>query len=476
MILDTIVAATRERVAVLKKVKPIETVRQAALVRAEEERTASGGTFTFPFERALTEGSMNFICEIKKASPSKGVIVEEFPFVDIAKEYEEAGAAAISVLTEPAYFMGVDSYVTDVADVVTIPILRKDFIVDEYQIYESKVLGASAILLLCSVLDEEELARFMALATELGLSCLVEAHNEEEVKKALAVNARIIGINNRDLKDFSVDVGNSIRLRSLIPDGVIVVAESGIKSADEIEALREHQIHAALIGETLMRSEDKTKALTELFGPVRGLQVKICGLSRTEDITVVNNPAVRPTYAGFVFAESPRRVSVSDARNLISQMAPQIQAVGVFVNEDVETMAHLAETVPLQVIQLHGDETEDMIKQLRQLTTARIWKAVRVQSEEDVLRWNESAADLLLFDAYKTDAYGGTGHVFDWKLLKKCTKPFILAGGIYSKNVARAIRNVKPYAIDASSGLETDGVKDKEKIFHFMDIIKKVRN
>lgn len=470
MILDTIVASTRERVTMLKKVKPIDVVKSKALAKVDAELAANDGVFPFPFEKALREGDMNFICEVKKASPSKGMIVEDFPFIQIAKDYEKAGAAAISVLTEPAYFMGVDTYVTDISEVVNLPVLRKDFIVDEYQVYESKVLGASAILLLCSVLNEEELRSFGELANSLGLSCLVEAHNEDEVQLALKVGARIIGVNNRDLRDFSVDIQNSIRLRHLVPDDIIFVSESGLQTGEDIQQLREHGIHAALIGERFMKSPDKVKALAELYGPVRGTQIKVCGLSRTEDITIVNTPTLRPAYAGFVFADSKRQVTVQTARNLISQLAPQVQAVGVFVNEDIHKVAHLAETLPLPIVQLCGDETIEDIKALRQLTTARIWKSVQVRTAEDATKWNDSPVDLLVFDAYSPDKRGGTGEAFDWTLLKGCTKPFILAGGLKAQNVARAIRVVRPYAVDVSSGVEVDGVKSREKIEEFMTI------
>lgn len=474
MILDKIVAATRIRVAALKA-ESFEADKDAAEQLAQEELQKNGGRFTFPFERALQADRMNFICEVKKASPSKGIIAEEFPYIEIAQEYEKAGAAAISVLTEPEFFQGQESYLKEISEVVDIPLLRKDFIVDESQIYRSKLLGASAILLLCNVLTDEELKRFYDLARSLGLSCVVETHGEEEIQRALQINPTIIGINNRDLRDFSVDINNSIRLRQLVPEHIICVSESGINTRDDVAALEENDIHAALIGERLMRASDKVSALTELYGPVRGVQAKICGLFRNEDVQTVNQPTARPAYAGFVFAESPRKVTAQEARNLVSRLAPQIQSVGVFVNESVERMAHMAETIPLKVIQLSGDETEEDIKALRKLTTARIWKAVRVRQVSDVTAWNHSIADLILFDSYVQGQHGGTGQYFDWSLLQACTKPFILAGGLTVRNLARAVRTVRPYAVDVSSGVETDGKKDRHKINEYLKVLRKVR-
>lgn len=472
MILNDIVSRTRVRVAALKA-ESFEADKRAAEELVKQELSA--GPFTFPFERALGAAQMNFICEVKKASPSKGVIAEDFPYLEIGQTYEKAGAAAISVLTEPEFFQGDEAYLQQIAEAVDIPVLQKDFIVDECQIYRSKLLGASAILLLCNVLTDEELKHFYELARSLGLSCLVETHNEEEIERALKLNPAIIGINNRDLRDFSVDINNSIRLRKLIPGHIICVSESGINTRDDVKALEENGIYAALIGERFMRAKDKVEALAELYGPMRGVQAKICGLFRNEDIATVNNPTARPAYAGFVFAESPRQVTPQDARNLVSRLAPQIQSVGVFVNESIERMAHLAETIPLKIIQLSGDETEEDIKALRKLTTARIWKAVRVRDVNDVVAWNHSVADLILFDSYVAGQHGGTGQHFDWSLLQECTKPFILAGGLTVKNLARAIRTVRPYAVDVSSGVETDGKKDRHKINEYLRVLRKVR-
>ncbi|WP_029320542.1 indole-3-glycerol phosphate synthase TrpC [Butyrivibrio sp. AE3004] len=217
----------------------------------------------FSFEKALKKEGLSFICECKKASPSKGLIAENFPYLDIALDYEKAGADCISALTEPKWFLGDDRYLSEISDAVKIPCLRKDFTVDEYMIYEAKVLGASAVLLICSILEKEQIEEYIGICDELGLSALVEAHDEAEVEIGLEAGARIIGVNNRNLKDFSVDTSNSMRLRQMIPRDVIYVSESGIKTAGDVKALKDGGVDAVLIGETLMRADDRKKLLQE---------------------------------------------------------------------------------------------------------------------------------------------------------------------------------------------------------------------
>lgn len=218
----------------------------------------------FEFENALSGKELSFICECKKASPSKGVIAEDFPYIQIAEEHEKAGADCISVLTEPKWFLGRNEYLKEITERVNIPCIRKDFTVSEYMIYEAKLLGASAVLLICSILTEEQIKKYIGICDELGMSALVEAHDEAEIAMAANAGARIIGVNNRNLKDFSVDTGNSRRLRALVPENVIFVAESGVKTAEDIRALRAAGVNAVLIGEALMRADDKKQKLDEL--------------------------------------------------------------------------------------------------------------------------------------------------------------------------------------------------------------------
>ncbi len=256
-ILERLADYARERTAQAKSIIPLEEIRRQALSLPKGN---------FAFENALRTPGMSFICECKKASPSKGLIAPDFPYLQIAKEYEQAGADCISVLTEPKWFLGSDKYLTEIADSVSIPCLRKDFTVDEYMIYEAKLLGASAVLLICAILSGEQIKEHISVCDKLGLSALVEAHDESEVQMALNAGARLIGVNNRNLKDFSVDTDNSRRLRERIPSDVLFVSESGVSSAGDVEKLRNIGADAVLIGETLMRATDKKAKLTELRG------------------------------------------------------------------------------------------------------------------------------------------------------------------------------------------------------------------
>lgn len=258
-ILDRLAQHAKERTEEAKrKVSPAEMRRRAlSLPRGGSE-----------FEKVLRRPQLSFICECKKASPSKGLIADKFPYLEIAQEYEEAGADCISVLTEPKWFLGSDRYLREIARAVSIPCLRKDFTVDEYMIYEAKLLGASAVLLICSILSEDQIREYIRICDELGISALVEAHDETEVGTALRAGARVIGVNNRNLRDFSVDTENSRRLRDRIPREVLFVSESGVGSAEDVERLREAGADAVLIGEALMRAADKKAKLSELRGVI----------------------------------------------------------------------------------------------------------------------------------------------------------------------------------------------------------------
>ncbi|MGN0518076.1 MAG: indole-3-glycerol phosphate synthase TrpC [Acutalibacteraceae bacterium] len=256
-ILDKLAEHAKERVRVSEKTVSLQEIKCQAYALDKG---------TFAFERALRKQDIAFICECKKASPSKGLIAPQFPYLQIAKDYETAGADCISVLTEPKWFLGSDEYLREIASTVSIPCLRKDFTVDEYMIYEAKLLGASAVLLICSILSQRQIGEYLNICNELGLSALVEAHNEDEIDMAVSAGAGIIGVNNRNLKDFSVDTDNSRRLRERIPDNILFVSESGISCAQDVDKLRKIGANAVLIGETLMRAENKTDKLKELRG------------------------------------------------------------------------------------------------------------------------------------------------------------------------------------------------------------------
>ena len=257
-ILNEIAAKTRERVKEQKRIRSLEQLMDEAQVMNSDTG--------YPFEKAIGKAGLSFICEVKKASPSKGVIAQDFPYVEIAKDYEEGGASAISVLTEPYWFQGSDRYLQEVRQAVSIPIIRKDFVVDEYMIYEAKLMGADAVLLICAILNDQELKRFFRIADSLGLTALVEAHDQEEVDRALKAGARLIGVNNRDLHTFTVDINNSIRYRQSVPENVLFVSESGIRTKEDIRRLMDNNVNGVLIGETMMRAQDRVAAVREFIG------------------------------------------------------------------------------------------------------------------------------------------------------------------------------------------------------------------
>lgn len=253
-ILEEIAEKTKRRIQEEKVRVPVEDLKER-IVKNE-----------ISFLKALKKEGMSYICEVKKASPSKGLIAPDFPYLEIAEEYEAAGASAISCLTEPYYFQGSDRYLEEITSTVKIPVLRKDFTVDEYMIYQARALGAAAVLLICAILDDSQLRGYRQLAESMGMDALVEAHDEKEVERALRCGAKIVGVNNRDLRTFQVDMANSIRLRKLAPRDVVFVSESGIRTSEDIRRLYDNQVDAVLIGETLMRSEDKKAALELLNG------------------------------------------------------------------------------------------------------------------------------------------------------------------------------------------------------------------
>lgn len=263
-ILEKLGEAAKKRVAAQKELVSEDEMREKAVYIRSVEKSEHAAEQ--PFRKNLAKDGISFICECKKASPSKGLIAPDFPFVDIAEDYEKAGADAVSVLTEPEWFLGNDVYLREIADAVKIPCLRKDFTVDSYMIYQAKTLGASAVLLICAMLEQEELEKYIGIAEDLGLSALVEAHDADEIKQAVSAGAEIIGVNNRNLKNFTVDISNAERLRDLVPPEILFVAESGIKTGEDVRALEKAGADAVLVGETMMRADDKTAMLRSLRG------------------------------------------------------------------------------------------------------------------------------------------------------------------------------------------------------------------
>ena len=262
MVLDELAALTKARIEKQKLSISFEDIKREAELMAARDMEVQ--EFDYPFEEALSQKGLSIISEVKKASPSKGIIAEEFPYLEIACEYEASGANAISCLTEPDRFKGSDEYLKEIVKKVSIPVLRKDFTIDPYMIYQAKLFGASAVLLIAAILSDKELSEYFEIADTLGLSCLFEAHDEEEVKRCIAAGARIVGVNNRNLKDFTVDVSNSVKLRRLVPDDVTFVSESGIEKPEDVKILKENGTDAVLIGEMLMRSSDKGELIRRL--------------------------------------------------------------------------------------------------------------------------------------------------------------------------------------------------------------------
>lgn len=469
-ILDTIAEYTQHRIEEEKKNISAQAMRRQAEEIYRQESAA--GAEHFSFERELARPEITFICECKKASPSKGLIAPDFPYLDIAREYEAAGAGAISVLTEPRWFLGSNDYLREIAADVNIPCLRKDFTVDEYMIYQAKTLGASAVLLICAITETARLKEYIAIADSLGLSALVEAHDEHEIEAALDAGARIIGVNNRNLKDFTVDIHNSERLRKLVPDNVMFIAESGIKTATDIDVLRAANVNGVLIGETLMLSNDKKGMLARLGHGVRPRvprevvilsKIKICGLRRECDIEYANR--LMPDYIGYVFWQRSRRyVTAEQAAGLTAKLDRDITPVGVFVDEEPQRVAQLVSGGAIRVIQLHGHEDEAYLERIRGMTDAPVIKAFKIRSGQDIELANSYPADFILLDNGC-----GTGQTFDWQLILGMKRPFFLAGGLTIDNVSDAIEKYQPYAVDISSGVETDGYKDCGKMQQFVE-------
>ena len=505
-ILVKIAERTHERVEAEKRQVPLaQMAERARAVAAAELAAAPDGAFAFPFEAALRASGMSFICEAKKASPSKGLISPVFDPVAIACEYEAAGAAAVSCLTEPFWFQGSDAYLTSIADAVSIPVLRKDFVVDEYMVYQARAIGAAAVLLICSILTGEQLRAYVTLAHELGLTALVEAYEPEEVPRAIAAGARVIGVNNRDLRTFKVDFGRSIDLRPMVGPERVFVSESGVETREDVARLEAAGVDAVLIGETLMRAVDKRAMLDGLRGlDEKGTgessadgsatgdrsaisaadpdasaapRVKLCGLWRDEDIEAVR--AAAPDYCGFVidFPRSHRSVTPERAIELGCALADSgIARVGVFVDEAPETIVRIAAAGAIDAVQLHGHEDAAYVRDLRELldTTglgrkAQIIQALKVRSADDLAAAENSPADLVLLDNGQ-----GTGEAFDWSLLAvdaptRPSRPFVLAGGLTPQNVASAVVATRPFGVDMSSGIESPGpdgqpAKDPQKM------------
>jgi indole-3-glycerol phosphate synthase/phosphoribosylanthranilate isomerase len=440
-VLGKIVADKEIWIAARKVSQPLETF-QATLTPSD--RDFVGGL----------RGKTAFILECKKASPSKGLIRNDFSPSAIAKVYGKY-ASAISVLTDEKYFQGDFAFLPQVRKEVSVPVLCKDFIIDPYQIYLARHHQADAVLLMLSVLNDEQYRQLAAVAKSLNMGILTEAISEEEINRAIALGAEVIGINNRDLRDLKIDLNRTRELAPLVPKDRVVICESGIYHHAQVKELA-HYANGFLVGSSLMEETDLDMACRKL---ILG-QNKVCGLTRAEDAKA--SYAAGAVFGGLIFVEgSPRHVSVAQAR-AITEAAP-LNFVGVFRNESKEMIQSLVETLQLSAVQLHGDESENYIKKLRSLIPGcQIWKAVAVT---DVLPDLNFTADRLLLDSKVGNQSGGTGHVFDWSLLADLPKEkMMLAGGINPENIPEAIK-VGCLGVDLNSGVESaPGIKDADKI------------
>lgn len=483
--LARIIAATREELAARQAQTPLDELHaRAADAPAPRDFAAA--------LRPAPSGPARLIGEVKRASPSRGLLAERFDPVALALAYEAGGAAAISVLTEPRFFFGSLEHLTAVRAAVSLPVLRKDFLLDPYQVYEARVAGADAALLILTMLDDALAADLLGLIRSLGMEALVEAHNQEEVERAVALGARVIGVNSRDLRTFEEDVRIVQRLRALVPPDRVFIAESGIRNRLGAAMARAWGADAILVGEALMRAADpevKARKLATapggataaLFAGTGHPFVKICGLAEPEQARVAAEAGA--DAIGLIFAPmapthrllTPERAArIVAALSLPGEHRPA--PIGVFVNTPLDQIAAIAEQVGLAAIQLSGDESAKRCGRLAKLTGLPIIKAVRLSDarytsliEEYVL-----AGVTILIDAAAPGSYGGSGMTGDWEQawLVASNWPIILAGGLTPANVAEAIEVAVPRGVDVSSGVESTGpggpAKDLDKIRAFI--------
>jgi indole-3-glycerol phosphate synthase/phosphoribosylanthranilate isomerase len=475
-VLGRIVARTRERVEERRRALPLSRLQGSA-------PTPGGGRRSFT--AALARSGVNVIAEFKRRSPSRGVIRDDLHPVKVAQAYEVGGAAALSVLTEEQFFGGSLEDLKEARGATLLPVLRKDFILDPYQVWEAWYAGADAILLIAAALEDRELARLQATAREIGLDALVEVHDREELRRALAAGARLIGVNNRDLRTMDVSLETALDLAPEIPDDVTAVVESGIKGPGQLRRLRDAGYDAFLIGEHLMAAPDPGRALEELIRessarrwPGRGARsarvaVKVCGITTVEDGLAVAR--LGADAVGLVFwPGSPRWVDREKARQISRALPPFVLRVGVFVDAPADLLARTAEEVGLDVLQLHGAEPPADLARLPR----RALKAVRVGagfSPEEALRYEGHAAGILL-DTRADGVPGGTGQAFDWSVARQVREKasFLgLAGGLTPENVHLAMTSVRPDLVDVSSGVESSpGRKDPAKVRAFLEAVR----
>jgi indole-3-glycerol phosphate synthase/phosphoribosylanthranilate isomerase len=472
-VLGRIVMRRREQLLVTMRERPLDVLRREGRRHAPVRSLAA----------ALTRADrFNVIAEFKRRSPSRGLIREDLHPVAVAQAYEVGGAAALSVLTEEQFFGGSLADLQEAHAATLLPTLRKDFLVEPYQVWEAWQAGADAVLLIVAALPGRELERMLRTAQEAGLEALVEVHDEGELRRAMHAGARLVGVNNRDLRSMKVDLATSLALIDHIPDGVVAVAESGLRTGADLRRLRDAGFDAFLVGEHLMLAGDPGHALEELLRDAAAapraragrVAVKICGITTPEDgVAAVEAGA---DAIGLVFwPRSKRAVTLDQARAIAAALPPFVTRVGVFVDAPATELNATAEAVGLDVLQLHGEESPGVLPQVRR----RVVKALRVGQGFDATAadaWRDAAGVLL--DASAPEAPGGTGRAFDWSLARPARQTvrwLALAGGLHPHNVGDAIRALRPDAVDVSSGVETaPGHKDTHAMRAFVAAVRAV--
>jgi indole-3-glycerol phosphate synthase / phosphoribosylanthranilate isomerase len=487
MFLDRIVTQTHIDLEQRKQEQPLDTIIMLAHAQPAPRDL---------FAALQTGNGVRLIAEVKRASPSKGLLAPHLNPVELARTYEAHGAAAISVLTEPHFFLGSPEYLTAIKQTVSIPVLRKDFIIDEYQVYEARAWGADAILLICAILDDAQLRHLLDIAHRLRMRCLVEVHNVAEAQRAVAAGASIIGVNSRDLVTFQMHPSLIRDLRQIIPADRVIVAESGIHTEADARRLARYNVDAMLVGESLVVSNDVPAQMhTLLRGANESTHVKICGLRTPEALQAATGAGA--DMLGFIFYKpshryiSPEQIpgifaamrgerdtevhtdtDVTEVGGGLDKSVPTPDLVGVFVNEEADFINDVVEQVGLHFVQLHGDESPEFCQRIHR----PVIKAIPLRNTNDQRKVNEYAnvAWRILLDT-PTAQWGGTGVTHDWELARSIAQeiPVLLAGGLTPENVAEAIRQVSPWGLDVSSGVETHKHKDIEKIRAFIENVRK---
>ncbi len=469
MFLDHIVSQTRADLEQRKQQMSLSEVQRLAVALPKPLDSLE----------ALRSGpKIRLIAEVKRASPSKGLLAPHLDPVELARTYAAYGAAAISVLTEPHFFLGSPAHLTAIKQAVSIPVLCKDFIIDEYQVFEARAWGADAILLICAILDDSQLRHLLKVAHDLRMHCLVEVHSSEEALRAVATGAVIIGVNSRDLVTFQMNPHLLRELRPLIPADRVVIAESGIHTEADARRLARYDVQAMLVGESLVISQDIPAQMRALLhGANKSVQVKICGLRTIDQLHAAIDAGA--DMLGLVFYEpSPRYIHPQEAHHLLKtfdegQLVPDI--TGVFVNKQVDFINDIAEQLGLHVVQLHGDESPEFCQQIK----PPVIKGLRLESTADLdkVKAYKHTTWRILLDT-PTTKWGGSGETHDWTIARSIAQqtPILLAGGLTPENVAEAIQQVRPWGVDVSSGVETNRVKDIEKIQAFVQHVREKTN